>query len=96
MALIPEAEELLGNRSLSQEVRGKILKVILDSEHWKANHKNMTDRCALLSQRPDVPVDRIPVYREMIRLQDRVQQLEKMLAEHKQTLIKVCNEREHS
>jgi hypothetical protein len=96
MALIREAEELLGNRDLTQEVRGKILKVIQDSEHWKSNHKDMVSRCALLSQRPDVPVDRIPAYRELIRLQERVRQLEKMNAEYKQTLIKVCNERESS
>lgn len=77
MALIKEAEELLGDRSLSVETRNKILAVILDSEHWKANHKNMVDRCALLSQRPDMLVDRIPAYREMIRLQETVAKLTK-------------------
>jgi hypothetical protein len=78
MALIREAEELLGNRDLSQEVRNKILKVIQDSEHWKANHKDMVSRCALLSQRPDVPVDRIPAYRELIHLQEENRALRHM------------------
>lgn len=76
MALIKEAEELLGDRSLPQETKAKVLVVIQDSEHWKSNHADMVNRCALLSQRPDVPVDRIPAYREMIRLQERVKELE--------------------
>lgn len=92
MALIREAEELLGDRDLSQRTRSKILKVVQDSEHWKANHKDMTNRCALLSQRPDVPVDRIPAYRELINLQGRVRELEKINAQLEETLIKKCNE----
>jgi hypothetical protein len=38
--------------------------------HWKANHAHMAARCALLSQRPDLPVDRLPAYRELVRLQE--------------------------
>lgn len=37
--------------------------------HWRANHGDMVRRAALLSQRPDLPVDRLPAYHEMKRLQ---------------------------
>jgi hypothetical protein len=40
-----------------------------EADHWKANHADMVKRTALLSQRPDLPVDRLPAYREMERLQ---------------------------
>lgn len=43
-----------------------------DALHWKANHDNQVKRAALLSQRQDLPVDRLPAYREMERLQQRL------------------------
>lgn len=46
-----------------------VLALIAEVEHWKANHADMVARKALLEQRPDLPVDRIPAYREMERLQ---------------------------
>lgn len=38
-------------------------------QQWRANHADMVARAALLMQRPDLPVDRLPAYREMERLQ---------------------------
>ena len=35
----------------------------------KAEHADMVKRCALLRERPDLPVDRIPAYNELVRLQ---------------------------
>lgn len=40
------------------------------ADHWKANHDNLVKRCAVLSQRPDLPVDRLPAYAELVRLQE--------------------------
>lgn len=37
----------------------------------RKNHKHLVDRCALLRQRYDLPVDRIPAYKELIRLQEK-------------------------
>lgn len=37
-------------------------------DHWKANHDNMAQRNAVLSQRPDLPVDRLPAIREYERM----------------------------
>lgn len=39
-----------------------------DRNHWKANHDNMVQRNAVLSQRPDLPVDRLPAIREYERM----------------------------
>lgn len=43
-----------------------------ERDHWKANHADIVNRAALLSQRDDLPVDRLPAYREMERLQKEV------------------------
>lgn len=40
--------------------------------HWRANHADQVTRCALLRQREDLPVDRIPAYAELVRLQEVV------------------------
>jgi hypothetical protein len=32
--------------------------------HWKANHADMVKRCEFLSQRPDLPVERIHAYKD--------------------------------
>lgn len=45
---------------------------------WKNNHDNAVKRCALLRERPDLPVDRIPAYQEMIKLQNDVECLTKL------------------
>ena len=36
---------------------------------WKNNHDQAVHRAALLRQRPDLPVDRIPAYEELAKLQ---------------------------
>jgi len=36
-------------------------------KHWQANHGDMVRRCQFLSQRPDLPVDRIPAYEAMAK-----------------------------
>lgn len=46
--------------------------------HWKANHDNMVSRCALLSQREDLPVDRIPAYEELVKYQTKADNNEGM------------------
>lgn len=38
------------------------------AEHWKSNHDDLVKRCALLREREDLPVDRIPAYNELVRL----------------------------
>lgn len=48
----------------------QILSLQREVEHWKANNENLAWRCAVLSQRDDLPVDRIPAYRELERLQE--------------------------
>ena len=45
-------------------------------KHWKSNHADVVQRLAIATQRPDLPVDRIPAIKELERLQDRVAELE--------------------
>lgn len=40
-----------------------------ERDQWKAQHADMVKRCALLRERDDLPVDRIPAYEELVRLQ---------------------------
>lgn len=42
--------------------------------HWKANHAHMVSRCAFLSERPDLPVDRIPAFTRMTNELARLKQ----------------------
>jgi hypothetical protein len=44
--------------------------------HWQGNHADIVKRKALLEQRPDLPVDRIPAMREMESLQNRLTEAE--------------------
>ncbi|PUA17315.1 DUF551 domain-containing protein [Glaciimonas sp. PCH181] len=46
------------------------------AEHWKANHNNLVRRLALLLERPDLPVDRISAYQELVQLQERLKRHE--------------------
>ena len=43
--------------------------------HWKANHDNMVLKNAVLSQRPDLPLDRIPACEEIDKLRGQVKVL---------------------
>ncbi len=43
--------------------------------HWKSNHDQLAARCAILRERDDLPVDRLPAYRELVRLQEASPQL---------------------
>ena len=40
--------------------------------HWRANHGDLAKRLALFMQRPDLPVDRIPAYIELINAQSEL------------------------
>ena len=37
----------------------------VEVKHWKANHEDLKRRLAFQTQRPDLPVDRIPAYNHM-------------------------------
>ncbi len=46
-------------------------------KHWVSNHDNLAARLAVFTQREDLPVDRIPAYRELVRLQEENEALHK-------------------
>lgn len=67
----PSKEEMVEKNILEENVvlKQRIESLERELHHWKSNHKAMVHRCAMLRDRPDLPVDRIPAYRELIRLQ---------------------------
>ena len=62
-----------------QESAKRIAELEKQVSHWKANHDHMQERCAWLSQRTDLPVDRIPAYesaqRRIAKLESEVTRL---------------------
>ena len=44
-------------------------------EQLKANNKNLIDRNALLRERHDLPVDRIPAHKKLIELEEKYDKL---------------------
>lgn len=47
--------------------------------HVKANHKNLVDKNAILRERPDLPVDRIPAVRRLEELVTENTKLHKLI-----------------
>jgi hypothetical protein len=56
------------------QLRERVKELEKELQNCQANHKDLVSRCALLRERPDLPVDRIPAYNELIRLQQLSQQ----------------------
>lgn len=52
----------------------------LKVRHWKANHDQMVQRLRLLTQRQDLPVERISAYQALIQAQEAVRKLEAVCA----------------
>ena len=50
-------------------------------EHWMANHDDMVHRLRIATQRPDLPVDRIPAIKQMEKLQEELAALKKTQGE---------------
>ena len=89
--LIDNIEGSILDNSISswsnEEVVSKFRGLIREYYHVQANHKNMVDRCALLSQREDLPVDRIPAYEELVRLQEMESTLKVIIQALKQQVM---------
>ncbi len=43
-------------------------------KHWRSNHDDLKQRLAFVTQRPDLPVDRIPAYEALLRRAQRAEQ----------------------
>ncbi|MDO8417732.1 MAG: hypothetical protein Q7S87_16150 [Agitococcus sp.] len=79
------ADDIISERQISGLLRVEV-------QHWKANHTDMVNRAAILAQREDLPVDRLPAFREMARLQARVAELTTALAVSRDA-VKVLDKR---
>ncbi|KKJ75410.1 hypothetical protein WH95_18360 [Kiloniella litopenaei] len=60
-------------------------------EQWKANHADVVARNRILSQREDLPVDRLPAHKELERSQARVKELEGVIADLESDMEKIFN-----
>lgn len=63
----------------AEETVNKLRRTENELVQTRNNHRNEVKRAALLKERPDLPVDRIPAYREMQKLQDEVLSLQQLL-----------------
>jgi hypothetical protein len=54
---------------IPQEVRLVTERLRREHAHWRANHENLASRARFLSERTDLPVERIRAYQEMVALQ---------------------------
>lgn len=79
------ADDIISERQISGLLRVEV-------QHWKANHTDMVNRAAILAQREDLPVDRLPAFSEMARLQARVAELTTALAVSRDA-VKVLDKR---
>lgn len=47
---------------------------------WKQHHQDMVERNAVLRERKDLPVDRIPAHRRLVALQEENRQLKELIS----------------
>lgn len=79
----PACNPLFVDMTDAPKLKERILALESEVRHWKSNHANQVARTGLLTQRPDMPVDRLPAYERSIKLEADVASLEarnKMLA----------------
>ena len=56
-----------------------------DAAHWKANHDNQVQRAMILTQRPDMPIERVAAYNRMLTLEATVAQLNSELDKYRKS-----------
>lgn len=64
-------------------MRNQLKRAVLaekERDALKSAHGNMVTRCALLRQRTDLPVDRLPAYNSLVKAQEEVKELRNKLA----------------
>lgn len=58
------------------ELETKLAEKDKELAHWKSNHADMVARNKILTQRPDLPTNRIKAYDELVRLQGELDKAE--------------------
>lgn len=64
---------------IARKASDKIERIEAELAALNSAHGNVVTRCALLRQRPDLPVDRIPAYNSLVKAQEEVKELRKKL-----------------
>jgi hypothetical protein len=79
-------KELVRMLSVVNELNANLTAQLADKDaeaaHWKANHDNMVKKNALLSQRHDLPVDRIQAAKHFDDLSAEVERLRELLRKY--------------
>jgi len=65
---------------IARKASDKIERLEAELAALNSAHGNMVTRCALLRQRTDLPVDRIPAYNSLVKAQEEVTALREKLA----------------
>lgn len=54
-----------------QRLRAELAAMRKDRDHWKANHDHRVEAVRALSERPDLPFERVSAYRAYVALQEQ-------------------------
>ncbi len=73
------------------ECAHEINRLEAELQHWKSNHADVVARLAIATQRPDLPVDRIPAIKALERLQSERYESERAWREELNRAIKHQN-----
>ena len=78
-----------GQTAEVEQLRKELHEMARDRDHWKANHDNRVAAAKFLTQRPDLPVERIDFYQEHLDLREEVKWLGNQLIHTKQALHRI-------
>lgn len=70
-------------RKTNRELTKRIAELEKEVYQLTAAHQDLVRRNAMLRERPDLPAERIPAYRELLRLQDENTYLKTVLGKPK-------------
>ena len=63
-------------RAQDQHASAALIELLVkERDHWKANHAEAIKRQKILLDRPDLPIERVRAYEEMVRLQETIKEL---------------------
>ena len=63
-----------------KQLNDEVASLTHELAQWKQHHQDMVERNAVLRERHDLPVDRLPAHRRLIELQEENRQLKDLVA----------------
>jgi hypothetical protein len=65
-----------------EELEQRVVSLIKERDHWKANHADQVRRARVLLERHDLPLERVAAYDHVLRLQNALKAATKMMRQH--------------